>query len=245
MGQHDCSTTQKKLDLILVHKLRTIILMSSKFNTNNKKFGWDVMHHAEELELLPPDQGGSHKDHRSNELGLNKVLAFDLMRQLRQSGTLCCNEAKSCYDCIVHTIAILCMVRLGCLLAPVVSMFKTLQSAVYKIQMVYGDSDITVTSPTTKPFQGVGQGNGCGPALWVAVSARIIQMLYTAGYSMTVMSAVSDTLVVVACFAFVDDTDMIHSQTNTTGKQIGKQMQAVMDTWEGRIQATGGALKPS
>jgi hypothetical protein len=87
---------RKKLDLILVHKLRTIVLMSSQFNTNNKKLGRDVMHHAEDLGLLPPDQGGSRKDHRSNELGLNKVLAFDLMRQLRQSGALCCNDTKSC-----------------------------------------------------------------------------------------------------------------------------------------------------
>jgi hypothetical protein len=114
------------------------------------------MHHAEELHLLPPDQGGSRKDHRSNELGLNKVLAFDLMRQLRQAGALCCNDAKSCYDRIVHSIAILCMVRLGCLFAPVVSMFKTLQSAAYKIRTIYGDSEITVQSPRTKPFQGVG-----------------------------------------------------------------------------------------
>jgi hypothetical protein len=236
---------RKKLDLILVHKLRTIVLMSSQFNTNNKKLGRDVMHHAEELHLLPPDQGGSRKDHRSNELGLNKVLAFDLMRQLRQAGALCCNDAKSCYDRIVHSIAILCMVRLGCLFAPVVSMFKTLQSAAYKIQTIYGDSEITVQSPRTKPFQGVGQGNGCGPAIWVAVSAPIIQMLYTAGYGMTILSALSGTLVVVACFAFVDDTDVIHSRPKTTGEQIGHDMQAVMDTWEGGIRATGGALEPS
>jgi hypothetical protein len=202
---------RKKLDLILVHKLRTIVLMSSQFNTNNKKLGRDVMHHVKELGLLPPDQGGSRKDHRSNELCLNKVLAFDIMRQLRQSGALCCNDAKSCYDRIVHAIAILCMVRLGCLFAPVVSMFKTLQSAVYKIRTVYGDSDTTVNSPSQQPFQGIGQGNRCGPALWVAVSAPIIQMLYTAGYGMTVLSAVSGTLVAIACFAFVDDTDVIHS----------------------------------
>jgi hypothetical protein len=70
-------------------------------------------------------------------------------------------------------------------------------------------------------------------------------MLYTAGYGMTVLSAVSGTLVVIACFAFVDDTDIIHSRANTTGEQIGREMQDVMDTWEGGIRATGGALEPS
>ena len=62
---------------------------------------------------------------------------------------------------------------------------------------------------------------------------------------MTVMSAVSGTLVVITCFAFIDDTDVIHSRTNTTSKQIGQEMQNIMDTWEGGIRATGGALKPS
>jgi hypothetical protein len=138
------------------------------------------------------------------------------------------------------------MVQLGSLFAPVVSMFKVLQAAVYKIRTTYGDSNITVKSPRTKPFQGSsGQGNGCGPALWVAVSAQIIQMLYTDGYGMTVLSAISGTLVVIACFAFVDDTDVIHSQANMTGEQIGIKMQSVMNTWEGGIHATGGALEPS
>jgi hypothetical protein len=236
---------RKKLDVILVHKLRTIVLMSSQFNTNNKKLGRDVMRHAEALKLLPPDQGGSRQDHRANELGLNKVLAFDLLRQLRQAGALCSNDAKSCYDRIVHAIAILCMVRLGSLFAPVISMFKVLQAAVYKIRTTYGDSELTVTSPSAKPFQGSGQGNGCGPALWVAVSAPIIQMLYTAGYGMTVLSAVSGTLLSIACFAFVDDTDVIHSRPSTTGEEIGSEMQNVMNTWEGGIRATGGALEPS
>jgi hypothetical protein len=55
----------------LVTKLRTIVLMPSMFNTNNKKLGRDSMKQAELLGLLLPEQGGSCKDHRSNEQGLN------------------------------------------------------------------------------------------------------------------------------------------------------------------------------
>jgi hypothetical protein len=137
------------------------------------------------------------------------------------------------------------MVQLGSLFVLVLSMFKVLQVAVYKIRTTYGDSNITVESPRTKPFQGGCQGNGCGLAIWVVVSAPIIQMLYTAGYGMTALSAISGTLVAIACFAFVNDTDMIHSRANMTGKQIGIKMQSVMNTWEGGIHATGGALEPS
>jgi hypothetical protein len=70
-------------------------------------------------------------------------------------------------------------------------------------------------------------------------------MLYTAGYGMTVLSAVSGTLVAIACFAFVDDTNVIHSRSKAAGRQIGTEMQSVMNLWEGGICTTGGALEPS
>jgi hypothetical protein len=138
--------------------------------------------------------------------------------------------------------------RLSMLLAPLVSMFKVLQGAVYKIRTAYGDSTKSCRSPFWLiPFQGVGQGNGAGPAIWVAISAPIIQMLYTAGFGLAFTTAISGTLVAIACFAFVDDTNVIHSRAdvNTPGKTIATEMQEVMNTWEGGIRATGGALNPS
>ncbi len=205
------------------------------------------MKQAELLELIPPDQGGSRKDHRAEEQALNKILALDLLRQKRQAGALCCNDAKSCYDRIVHSIAILSMRRIGILLAPLVSMFKVLQEATYKICTAYGDSTKTCSSPRLIPFQGCGQGNGAGPASWVAISVVIIQMLYRAGFGLSINSAILGTLMAIACFGFVDDTDVIHSSddVNTPGKTIAAEMQDVVDMWEGGIRATGGGLEPS
>jgi hypothetical protein len=126
-------------------------------------------------------------------------------------------------------------------------MFAVLQGAIYKIRTAYGDSTKTFSSNPLNPFQGLGQGNGAGPAIWVAISAPIIQMLYTCGYGLTFTTALSGTLVAIACFAFVDDTDVIHSRddVNTPGEAVAAEMQSVMDIWEGGIRATGGALNPS
>ena len=46
---------------------------------------------------------------------------------------------------------------------------------------------------------------------------------------------------------FVDDADIIHvaTDTETNGREVAKQMQQAMDTWEGGLHATGGALVPS
>ena len=89
--------------------MRTITLMNSEFNINNKKLGRDMMAHAEQHQLLAPEQYGGRKHHRSVIAALNKCLTMDLLRLHRQSGALCSNDAKSCYDRIVHLFALIAM----------------------------------------------------------------------------------------------------------------------------------------
>ena len=49
------------------------------------------------------------------------------------------------------------------------------------------------------------------------------------------------------CYAFVDDTDVVHSvkDEDTSMDDFAKEFQRVMDEWEGSLRATGGALVPS
>jgi hypothetical protein len=116
----------KKAGIYNVELMRTIQLMHSEFNMNNKKLGRDMMSFAELCRALAAEQFGSRKNHQAILAALNKRLTNDLLRQLRLAGALCANDAKSCYDRIVHNIAILAIRRLGMPEAPVISMFKTL-----------------------------------------------------------------------------------------------------------------------
>ena len=54
-------------------------------------------------------------------------------------------------------------------------------------------------------------------------------------------------LVLFVCYAFFDDTNVIHSasSTATPGERIIAEMQVVLDRWGGVLRATGGALAPS
>ena len=45
--------------------MRTITLMNSEFNINNKKLSHDMMKNAEKHNLLAPEQYGGRKHHRS------------------------------------------------------------------------------------------------------------------------------------------------------------------------------------
>ena len=74
--------------------MRTIQLMPSAFNMKNNKMGKEVVELAEKLNLLPDEQAGSRKGHRSNLTALNKVFTTDLIRARRLPSIIIFNDAK-------------------------------------------------------------------------------------------------------------------------------------------------------
>jgi hypothetical protein len=234
----------KKAGVYDIDKMRTITLMDAAFNMNNKKLGRDVLAHAEKLGNLAREQYGSRKFHRSGIAATNKVLTMDLLRMRRQAGALCSNDAKSCYDRIVHNVAALALLRQGAPRSAVHCMFLTLQKARHKIRTAYGVSTQSYGN-LDPPIQGYGQGNGCGPTGWAVISTPIINMMRTAGFGLQIVMCLSAIVIAFLCYAFVDDTDLLHTgnSVNTTGEEVLRDMRRFVNHWEGGLRATGGALR--
>ena len=157
--------------------MQTITLMNLEFNINNKNIGKDMMQHAEKHNLLTLEQYGERKHHRSIIAALNKRLMMDLLRLRQQTRALCSNDAKYCYDRIVHSFASIAMRRLGAHPQAVTSMLSALQTAIYHIITAFGTSDTHFGQEQYPPLQGLGQGNGGAPAGWTAVSTPLINMM--------------------------------------------------------------------
>ena len=128
----------KKLKEIRADKLRTILLMEADFNHLNKKMGRDLMSQAERMKLIAPEQFGSRKGHSSIDQVLVKRLYYDSLRMSRTNGFLSSNDAKSCYDRILHSVASLAMQRVGMPLGPIQCMLKSLQGMQHFIRTAYG-----------------------------------------------------------------------------------------------------------
>jgi hypothetical protein len=64
-------------------------------------------------------------------------------------------------------------------------MFGTLAKVQHYICTTYGDSD-TSYSCLEIHFQGIYQGNGAGPGIWLLVSFLIVNMLKSAGFGFKV-----------------------------------------------------------
>jgi len=242
----DCML-EKKAGNFNVEKLRAILLFEPDFNQNNKRLGREMMYFAEDLDLLAKEQNGSRKGLRAISQCLNKRLTFDLLRQQRRAGALCSNDAKSCYDRIVHSIASLCMRRVGMPEEPIVCMFTTIQNLKHHIRTAYGDSELYFGGELwTIPVQGVGQGNGAGPQIWAVVSTPVLNMLRAEGHGAFFKAAISGDDISFVGYAFVDDTDLVSTSKtlSPTGKEVSELLQESVDDWEGGIRVTGGAIVP-
>jgi hypothetical protein len=168
-----------------------------------------MMFTAERLQLVAKEQYGSRKGKAAIEQCLNKRLTFDLARQLKRPLAMCSNDAKSCYDRIVHSVASLSMRRMGVEAQPIICMFTTIQNLEHYIRTVYGDSELSFTGKLwAVPIQGVGQGNGAGPQIWAVVSTPVLNMLRHEGYGVYFRTAITGTTISFVGYAFVDDTDL-------------------------------------
>ena len=236
----------KKTQSSSVEKLRIIVLFHALFNMINKRVGRLMVQRAIATNQIPLEAFGSVPGRRANDCALNKALANDILRQQRRPAALCSNDATSCYDRIVHVVASLCMQRLGVDANTCKVMFATLQHLQHYVATAYGNSE-TPYGGIQIPLQGVGQGNGAGPAIWLVMTIPLINMLRNRGFGFRSISPISHHLCHMACFTFVDDTDTIHAplRAGITAAEVLCEMQEVINTWEGGLKATGGTLSPS
>jgi hypothetical protein len=108
--------------------------------------------------------------------------------------------------------------------------------------------DTTYGPGRDPPLQGIGQGNGCGHTGWAVISTPpLINVMRTAGFGISLLTTLTAPPVVsFVCYAFVDDTDLVHmaKDMHTWGPGLLVKMQQAINHWEGGLKATGGALAP-
>jgi hypothetical protein len=201
---------------------------------------------AETSKSLAPEQYGSRKHHRAIDLAVCKVLTYDLLRQLKRSGAICSNDAKSCYDLIGHTPASIAMQRFGVSRSAIDCLFTTLQEAWHQVRTGFGDSYLSYGGPSlSTPMHGIGQGNGAGPAIWAVLSSPLLNTLRSKGFGSEFCSPISSTLIQFVGYAFVDDSDVVESKPHQSHyRMVTQNLQQAVDTWEGGLKATCGAIVP-
>ncbi|CAJ1933467.1 unnamed protein product [Cylindrotheca closterium] len=238
---------EKKPGKIWVDLMRTIQMMNSELQANNKRVGKSAMAYAEKHKLIPSGQHGSRKRHQAIDLALTtKRLTWDLLHLQRRPTGWISSDAKSCFDRIVHWVAIISLMRFGIQWRTLRSMFDTLMKSKHRVRTGFGDSDRVFTPPTLIPFQGCGQGNGAGPPIWVAISSILLGMMISKGFGFDFLMSISWAPLLADCFCFVDDTDVCQAapSPDQSGESIVPAVAKALQWWSNGVRLTGGAIRP-
>ena len=116
----------------------------------------------------------------------------------------------------------------------------------HHIRTAFGDSEEHYGNDGGPPPQGLLQGNGTGPAGWYSIAHLMIKILQSLGFSYNAITPIFQRAFQITCFAFVDDTDIVHATTDP-GKPLElliQEAQTALTKWEDLLRATGGALAP-
>jgi hypothetical protein len=83
--------------------------------------------------------------------------------------------------------------------------------------------------------------------LWAVVSTPVLKVMRSEGFGTYFRACISGETIRFVGYSFVDDTDLIQSarRSTETELEVASEMQRALNTWEGALRATGGAIVPS
>ena len=237
---------EKEAGNIRVDKLRAILLMEADFNFVNKLlFGHRLVKQIESFNRFPDELYGSRSSLTAILVAINRRLVIDISKQKRRASTIAGVDAAQCYDRIVHSLSILLCQREGAPFSSLLMMFGVIQSMVFYLRTTFGDSSLAYGGLQSVPFQGSCQGNGASPAMWLIISLYLVLLMKEQGHISKVLSPITGITLTLIGFLFVDDTDLIVlGNTNESEAMIHARLQSAIDSWNGFLRVSGGALKP-
>ena len=126
-----------------IERMRTIVLVEGDHQLNSKRLGKLAMNHSDcqERKWITAEQYGSRKRHRAIEVVLNARIIDDLLRIFRRPAIICSNDAKSCFNRIIHSVYAISLKRIGCPENAIRSCVDTLQNLEHHIRTAFGDSE--------------------------------------------------------------------------------------------------------
>jgi hypothetical protein len=179
------------------------------------------------------------------------------METMTNANIITPSDLHSNYDRICHSIAALAARRLAIQESEVKSMTSTLQEMKHNIRTAFGDStDSYGGEAWTMPLppQGIYQDKGVGPTAWLIISSNLLNIMRQLGFGTFFKAAISGDTLRIAGFSYVDDTDLTQSTTAMAtmaeevlekiqeAEEVLEKIQEELNTWEGLVRASGGAL---
>jgi hypothetical protein len=149
-----------------LEKMRIIMLFEADFNYMLKLvWGWRLVHRAEDEKLLGHSQHASRPGRQCTDACLEKLLLYEHALLTWTSMITVDNDARSCYDWIIKTAAMILCIAIGLPLMAAIAHNKTHHGMRHRIKTRHGSSKKSYQISDYKPMKGTGQGSGGSPAI--------------------------------------------------------------------------------
>ena len=235
---------EKKPGVRLVNKLRGILLLEGDCNMFNKViFGIRMIDRGTKANVIP-QENHARRGSTAIEVAFLRLLTLDVSRQRRHFMAMASVDAANCYDRVGHTFLSLACQAFGTPVSAVKVMTHTLAKMKFYLRSGFGDSTRFFGGDPDNPMEGLCQGSGAAPAVWLVVSALLIHYMQEQGCNIEIRSALSASILRLCSWSFVDDSDIPVFETGPTDTEIDllQRLQHAVSIWEGGLRATGGAL---
>ena len=140
-------------------------------------------------------------------MALNRIILLDISRQQKKNLAIASADVAYCYDCVVYPFVSLACRKVGMPKNVISSFFQVIQDVEMFLRTGYGDSSTSFLDALRK-FQGLLQGNGAAPAIWLLVSMFLILLLKSFMSTLDIRVPLLELIIKLLALVFIDDMDL-------------------------------------
>jgi hypothetical protein len=230
-----------------IHRLRVIHIYEADFNLLLAVKWRQLLQSADQRNLINPGLFGGRPGCEAQSLPFLEELKYDIAYTSRRTLFNFDNDATSCYDRIIISLASLINRKYGLNGAVVLVHAKTLLQARYHLRNQFGFSEQSYSHSVQFPIYGSGQGSGNSPSIWLFISSTLCDVHYSLSHGATFTSPDGQDHIKISMVGFVDDStgtsNDFRPNTQLSPEIISKRMQHDAQAWNDLLWCSGGKLE--
>jgi hypothetical protein len=230
-----------------IHRLRVIHLYEFDLGACMAILWKDMMASSETRGTINEGQFGGRKGREATNLALAEELKIDICLASRKSLVNFDNDAASCYDRILASIASLIGRKKGLHRLVTLVHAKTLEDAKYRLKTALGVSDSDYSHDDAFPIYGTGQGSTNSPPIWIIISSTLFDIHLEKANGATFCSPDRSVEIAFSIVGFVDDsncqTNDFLADSQPSPAALAKLAEDDAKLWSSLLWLSGGYLE--
>jgi exonuclease III len=232
-----------------IHRLRVIHLYEADYNALLAMKWRELIHSAEDKNLLNVGTYGSRPNRSATTPVFLEEMMSEITRLTRKLLVTFDNDATSCYDRILPSLASIVSRKYGLSKTVALVMARTLKEARYKLKTSMGVSEEFYQHSESSPIYGTGQGSGNSPVIWAFISSTLFDCYEKRAHGATFATPDQSIIIPMYMVGFVDDTkcqtNSFFAEPQPSVETVVTKMQHDAQLWSDLLWSSSGDLELS